>query len=186
MVKRFYVLIGLVMLLATSVIKADVHAQVSDQIISSYELASGDVIRISVFGEADLSFESIRLNDSGSFSYPFLGEVTARGLTAAQLENRIREGLLGDYLIDPRVTVSVLEYRQFFISGEVRNSGGYAFQPGLTVRRAIALAGGLTDRASQRRITIIRDNDPSKRPEQATLETLVRPGDSINIDQGFF
>lgn len=153
---------------------------------STYKLASGDVIRISVFGEPDLSFEEVRLNDAGIFSYPFIGEVRAKGKTAAEIEQTLTDSLKGDYLVDPRVTVSVLEYREFFISGEVKQPGGYKFQPGLTLRRAVALAGGLTERASTSRITIIRDQDPQRRPERASLDTPVMPGDTITIDQGFF
>lgn len=153
---------------------------------SQYRLASGDVIRINVFGEQDLSFEELRLTDAGTFSYPFVGEVKAKGKTAAEIEQIIVDKLQGDYLIDPRVSVSVLEYREFFISGEVKTPGGYAFQPGLTLRRAIALAGGLTERASESRISIIRDHDESRTPEMANLDTRVMPGDTITIDQGFF
>lgn len=153
---------------------------------STYKLASGDVIRISVFGEPDLSFEEVRLNDAGIFSYPFLGDVRAGGKTAAEIERTLTERLKGGYLVDPRVSVSILKYRDFYISGEVKTPGGYAFQPGLTLRRAVALAGGLTERASTSRITIIRDQDPNRRPVEATLDTTVMPGDTINIDQGFF
>lgn len=153
---------------------------------STYKLASGDVIRINVFGETDLSFEELRLTDAGTFSYPFIGEVQAKGKTAAEIEQLIVDKLKGDYLVDPRVSVSVLQYREFFISGEVKTPGAYPFQPGLTLRRAVALAGGLTERASDKRITIIRDNNPSRTPENATLDTLVMPGDTITIDQGFF
>ncbi|MCY1511361.1 polysaccharide export protein EpsE [compost metagenome] len=153
---------------------------------SQYKLASGDVIRINVFGEKDLSFEKLRLTDAGTFSYPFIGEVQAKGKTAAEIEQIIIGKLKGDYLVDPRVSVSVLQYREFFISGEVKIPGGYPFQPGLTLRRAVALAGGLTERASDKRITIIRDSDASRTPASATLDTLVMPGDTITIDQGFF
>jgi len=154
---------------------------------STYKLASGDIIRISVFGEPDLSFEEIRLNDAGIFSYPFLGDVRAKGKTAAEIERMLADRLKGDeYLTDPRVSVSILKYRDFYISGEVKTPGGYPFQPGLTLRRAVALAGGLTERASVNRITIIRDQDPQRRAEAATLDTTVMPGDTINIDQGFF
>lgn len=153
---------------------------------SQYKLASGDVIRINVFGELDLSFEELRLTDAGTFSYPFIGEVKAKGKTAAEIEQIIIDKLQGDYLVDPRVSVSVLTYREFFISGEVKTPGGYPFQPGLTLRRAVALAGGLTERASQNRITIIRDQDENRTAVAATLDTLVMPGDTITIDQGFF
>ncbi|VVP27849.1 hypothetical protein PS900_04198 [Pseudomonas fluorescens] len=153
---------------------------------SQYKLASGDVIRINVFGEKDLSFEELRLTDAGTFSYPFIGELNAKGKTAAEIEQLIVEKLKGDYLIDPRVSVSVLKYREFFISGEVKTPGGYPFQPGLTLRRAVALAGGLTERASDTRITIIRDQSPTKTEEKATLDTKLMPGDTITIHQGFF
>jgi polysaccharide export outer membrane protein len=153
---------------------------------SSYKLASGDVISISVFGEPDLSIAELRLTDAGSFSYPFIGEVQAKGKTAAEIEQLIIGKLKGDYLVDPRVSVSVLKYREFFISGEVKQPGGFAFQPGLTVRSAAALAGGLTERASEKRISIIRDGNPARTPEPATMDTAVMPGDTITIEQGFF
>ncbi|WP_460425397.1 polysaccharide biosynthesis/export family protein [Azotobacter armeniacus] len=153
---------------------------------SNYRLASGDVIRINVFGEQDLSIEEIRLTDAGTFSYPFIGEVFAKGKTGAELEQLLIDKLKGDYLVDPRVSVNVLKYREFYISGEVKEPGGYPYQPGLTLRRAIALSGGLTQLASTGRITIIRDQDPNRSPEKATLDTPVHPGDSITIDQGFF
>lgn len=152
-----------------------------------YRLSSGDVIKISVFGEPDLSFEEIRLNDAGNFSYPFLGTVDAKDKTAADIERIITERLKADgYLVDPRVSVAVTTYREFYISGEVKSPGGYPYQPGLTLDRAIALAGGLTERASTKRITISRGNGESRAEEKATLDTLVKPGDTITIDQGFF
>ena len=153
---------------------------------STYQLSAGDVIRVSVFGEPDLSFEQVRLNDAGIFSYPFLGEIRAKGKTVGEIEQVLTQRLKGDFLVDPRVSVSVLEYREFFISGEVKQPGGYKFQPGLTLRRAVALAGGLTERASESRITVIRDQDPSRTPERASLDAIVMPGDTITIDQGFF
>lgn len=176
----------LVILLATLLTFSASAAETSSQSPAQYRLASGDVIRITVFGEKDLSIEEIRLTDTGNFSYPFLGEVHANGKTAQELEQLLTRRLKGDYLVDPRVTVSILQYREFFITGEVTKAGGYPFQPGLTVRRAVALAGGLTERASENRITIIRDKDAGRTPQKATLDTELEPGDTITIDQGFF
>lgn len=177
-IRILYSLILSVLLMTSGTTRAEGNSQ--------YRLASGDVIRINVFGEKDLSFEEIRLTDAGTFSYPFIGEVQAKDKTAVEIEQIIIDKLKRDFLVDPRVSVSVLKYREFFISGEVKTAGGFPFQPGLTVRRAVALAGGLTERASDRRITIIRDSDPQRIPERATLDTLVRPGDTITIEQGFF
>ncbi|KAA0691308.1 polysaccharide export protein [Halopseudomonas laoshanensis] len=153
---------------------------------TQYRLSSGDVVRINVYGEPDLSFEEIRLNDAGTFSYPFIGEVNALDKTPREIEDMIVKGLQDGYIVDPRVSVSVINYREFYISGEVNDPGGYPFQPGLTLDRAIALAGGLTERASKRRITVIRGGDESRTIEKAALDTIVKPGDTITIDQGFF
>lgn len=177
-IRTFFSLILGMLLINSSFVQAEGNSQ--------YKLASGDVIRINVFGELDLSFEELRLTDAGTFSYPFIGEVKAKGKTTAEIEQIIIDKLQGDYLVDPRVSVSVLQYREFFISGEVKTPGGYPFQPGLTLRRAVALAGGLTERASENRITIIRDRDENRTAEAASLDTRVMPGDSITIDQGFF
>lgn len=153
---------------------------------AQYELGSGDVVRISVHGEPDLSFDEIRLTDAGTFTFPFIGEVDANGKTAGQVRALLTEKLKDGYLIDPRVSVSVVNYREFYIAGEVKLPGGYPYQPGLTLDRAIALAGGLTERASTKRMTIVRGSQGSRAEEKATMNTLVRPGDTINIDEGFF
>lgn len=153
---------------------------------SQYELGSGDVISIRVFGEEELTFKELRLTDAGTFSYPFLGEVRAAGKTAAELEATLIEGLIGDYLIDPKVSVSVLQYREFFINGEVKSPGGYPYQPGLTLRKAVALAGGFTERASRSKFKVIHEGQGEHDPVDATLETPIKPGDIITVDQSFF
>ena len=109
-------------------------AQQGNLSMSQYQLGSGDKINISVFGENDLSLE-VRLPDVGTINYPFLGEVKLVGLTAAEVEQLIYTGLKGDYLINPSVSVTITEYRPFFIDGEVKRPGGYPYQPGLTVNK---------------------------------------------------
>lgn len=153
---------------------------------SEYKLGSGDVISVTVFGEPDLSIKQLRLTDAGTFSYPFIGEVQAQGHTAAEIEQVLISKLSGDYLVNPRVSVSLLEYRSFYISGEVKTPGGYPFQPGLTLRRAVALAGGFTERASENKITIVRDANPEKGKEKANLDAVIKPGDTITVAEGFF
>lgn len=153
---------------------------------SQYLLGAGDIISVRVFGEADLSFDEIRLTDAATFSYPFLGEVRARGKTAAELEQQLTNGLKGDYLIDPKVTVSILSYREIFVNGEVEKPGGYSFQPGLTLRKAIAVAGGFTERASRKRFEIIREVDGERQEIPAGLDTAILPGDIITVDESFF
>ncbi|MEH6542453.1 MAG: polysaccharide biosynthesis/export family protein [Porticoccaceae bacterium] len=153
---------------------------------SQYQLGSGDIISIQVYGEEELNFDQILLTDAGTVSFPFLGEVGAKGKTAKQLENIIILGLKDGYLINPKVTVSVIEYRSFFVNGEVKEPGGYPFQPGLTLRKAIAVSGGLTERASKTKIFVIRDRDPDKQPQKITMDAPINPGDIVTIEQSFF
>jgi polysaccharide export outer membrane protein len=151
-----------------------------------YRLGAGDLIRITVFEEQDLSFDDLLVGDGGMISYPFLDQIKVEGKTTKQLEQKIIDGLLGDYLIDPKVTVSIIEYRNFYVNGEVKKPGGFPFKPGLTIRKAISLAGGLTNRASTNKIFVVHDNDSEQKSAKVTLNSYVRPGDSITIDQSFF
>lgn len=149
-----------------------------------YELNTGDVIKIMVYGEDDLSLET-KVSRSGKLNYPFLGEINVTGLTEKELQSFIYKGLKNGYLVEPTVNVSVVEYRPFFIHGEVNMPGSYPYQPGLTVNQAIAIAGGLTERASKEKIFLFREKDKS-RQVQAGLDSSVHAGDTVTIKQRFF
>ncbi len=157
-----------------------------ENLLSTYQLAAGDVITIRVFGEDDLGREKVRLTDAGTIPYPVLGEVKAKGRTIGEIEKFITAGLDGRYLINPRVSVTIEEYRPFYINGMVDKPGGYPFQPGLTVLKASSLAGGFKERASFSKITIIRESDPKAGPQKADINTPVHPGDTIFIEESFF
>ena len=118
-----------------------------------YRIAPGDVISILVFGEDDLSLNNINVAHNGTISFPLLGEVDVQDLTTGQIEQRFEKLLSNGYLKNPRITVSVQQYRLFYIVGEVNSPGGYSYRHGLTVQKAIALAGDLTHRASLDKIT---------------------------------
>ena len=154
--------------------------------ISNYRLGSGDVISIQVLGEEDLRREKIRLSDAATISYPILGEIKLYGKTVAELETYIRDGLTGRYLVNPQVTVTIVEYRSFYINGQVEKPGGYPFIPGLTVRKAISLAGGFKERASKDKIFVIRDDDRSQTSKRISQDESVRPGDIITVEESFF
>ena len=156
------------------------------QELSSYKLGSGDMISIRVLGEDDLKRERVRLSDAGTMSFPILGEIRVKGMTAGALEEYITRGLKGRYLVNPQVTVSIDEYRNYFVNGMVEKPGGYAFSPGLTVRKAISIAGGFRERASRDKINIIRDDDPKQTPRRVDLNTAVFPGDILTIEESFF
>jgi len=159
-------------------------AQSSSTDSNNYVLGSGDNIEIKVFGETDLSIETI-LGKNGTINYPFLGELKITGLTVKQVEELIVKGLKGDYLINPNVYVSINQYRPFFIHGEVNRPGGYPYQPGLTVNQAIALAGGLTERASEDKIFLSNEFDTTKQ-KNVKLNHQLQAGDTIRIEQSFF
>jgi len=154
--------------------------------LSNYRLSSGDILTVRVLGEPDLSKEKVRLTDAGTVSLPALGEVKAFGLTVSELERAVEDGLRGPYLVNPKVSVSIEEYRPFYINGMVEKPGGYPFQPGLTIRKAASLAGGFRERASLSKIYIIRESDPSQRSQRVDLNTMVYPGDIITVDESFF
>ncbi|WP_432472285.1 polysaccharide biosynthesis/export family protein [Amphritea sp. HPY] len=152
--------------------------------LSDYQLGSGDLLSIKVFGEDDLSIE-VRLSDAGTLAYPFLGEMDVLNMTIKELSETITVGLADGYLINPNVYVTVLEYREFFINGEVEKPGGYPYQPGLTLQKAVAIAGGFTERASKTKLFIARDKQPDKQL-RIKLSTKIHPGDIITIEQSFF
>lgn len=154
--------------------------------LSVYKLSAGDVISIRVLGEDDLNREKIRLTDAGSISYPALGEIRVMNMTIGDLEKIITDGLRGRFLVNPKVSVQIDEYRPFYINGMVDKPGGYPFQPGLTVRKAASLAGGFKERASVNKVFIIRESDPAQRSQNANLNSPVYPGDIVTVEESFF
>lgn len=156
-----------------------------DMSLSQYRFGAGDQIKINVFGQADLSLTK-KLPQSGVIKYPFLGDVTAVGLTAAELEAKISNGLKGDYLINPTVSVTVLDYRPFFINGEIKKPGKYSYQADLSVEKAVALAGGYTERSSIDKIVIRRNLNGQQQLNGVQLTDVVFPGDIITIPKSFF
>ncbi|WP_198265030.1 polysaccharide biosynthesis/export family protein [sulfur-oxidizing endosymbiont of Gigantopelta aegis] len=171
-----------VLLFALSVILLTSPALFASE--TSYRLSSGDRIKIIVYGEEDLTLETT-LGDSGIINYPFLGEINVEGMTVKILEKKIFKHLKGDYLLDPNVNVSIESYRPFFVNGQVKKPGGYPYQPGLTLRRAISLAGGYTERASKSNTFVIHQNQPEQRIK-AKQYTKIKPGDTITVEESFF
>ena len=156
-----------------------------------YRLGAGDLVSISVYDELDLSLE-LRIGLSGNISYPLLGDVKVAGLSPKELEVRLVEKLKGPYLIDPSVNVTIMEYRPFYVTGEVEKPGSYAFHPGLNVARAISISGGFTERASKSKIYVVHDSSfqsesgASIEKRRISIEDVVRPGDVITVEQSFF
>jgi polysaccharide export outer membrane protein len=152
---------------------------------AQYTIDTGDKLRIVVFGEADLSGE-FEIDSQRMISMPLIGQLRAGGLTLSQLEATIIERLRAGYMKDPRVSIEVLNYRPFFILGEVNKPGSYPFVNGMTVLNAVAIAGGYTYRGSTERSLITRADDPAHAEQPADETTAVRPGDTIRVRERFF
>ena len=152
----------------------------------SYLLNAGDSIRIHVYDEPDLTFNNQLVGQNGIISYPFLGDIRVTGKSVSEVQKVIVAGLKPDYLVDPRISVSVVKYRPFFVNGEVRHPGGVDFQPGLTLRKAIALVGGFTERANKDDLYVIADSDSKREEQKVELDYRVQPGDIISVKQSFF
>jgi len=103
-----------------------------------------------------------------------------------ELEVLLTKRLLDGYLKKPKVTVSVIEYRPFYVHGEVKKPGGYPYTNNMTVEKAIVVAGGLTERASKGKISILRESEPQKMLKSVGLNVAVRPGDIITVGESFF
>ncbi len=150
-----------------------------------YRVGSGDNLRVTVFGEQDLSGE-FSVDGSGFFSLPLIGEVRAGDLTVREVERAIVKRLKPDYLKNPSVSVAILNYRPFYIIGEVQKPGSYAYVSGMKVVNAIALAGGYTYRARENRVLITRARNAERKKQRANHDTAVLPGDVIEVPERFF
>ncbi len=150
-----------------------------------YILGPGDKIRVTVFGQDDLSGE-FEVDASGSVALPLIQAVPAQGKTPQQLEAEIASRLEPDFLRNPRVSVEVLNYRPFYIYGEVLKPGGYPYVNGMTVHNAIALAGGFTYRARTSSVVIRRTKNGAVSEEDSNLDALVVPGDVIEVRERYF
>ena len=150
-----------------------------------YRLGAGDLLRVVVFGHEDLSGE-FEVKGSGHVSLPLIREVKAAGLTLRQLEQAVIDALKPDFLKNPRVSVEILNYRPFYIIGEVKRPGSYPYVNGMTVVNAVALAGGYTYRAKEKKVLITRANDAEKKQEPADHQTVVLPGDVIEVPERFW
>lgn len=121
-----------------------------------YTVKAGDLLSISVWKEPDLQREAL-VRPDGSFSFPLVGEVDARGKTVADL-NKLVMQRLGKYISDPVVTVTVQEVKgnKIYVIGQVNRPGEFVVNPSVDVMQALSMAGGTTPFASLGDIVILR------------------------------
>lgn len=182
--RRHLTALGLVLLLAgcgqtyqTDLFRAQVNAP--------YTLASGDRIRVIVFGQDAIS-NSYAVSGSGHVSLPLTGEIAVGGMTTAETERTIESRLRAGYLRDPHVSVEVEAFRPFFVLGEVTAAGQYPYINGMTAQKAVAIAGGFTPRGNQRAVDITRIVNGVPVTGTVPLTYPIRPGDTVTVEERFF
>jgi polysaccharide export outer membrane protein len=150
-----------------------------------YTLATGDKLRIIVFGQENLS-NLYTVDGTGRITMPLIGNVQVGGDTtqraAAQIEAKLKAG----YVREPKVTVEIETYRPFFILGEVTNSGQFPYVNGMTVQTAVAIAGGFSARAERHFAELTRRSRGEVVVAEVPVEFPVRPGDTIVIKERWF
>ncbi len=168
---------------------------------TGYVLRSNDQVAVEVFGEDDLRANT-RLNGEGNLSLPLLGSVHLAGLTLAQAASKITELYGRDYLVNPRVNVSLVGYakRRFTILGQVNRPGSYEMPEGnpdgVDLLEAIAMAGGYTRIAAPERVSVRRRSatgddevlrvDAKRLTKRGGENFQVLPGDTVTVAESLF
>tara|TARA_B100000085_G_scaffold247292_1_gene241569 strand:- start:135 stop:890 length:756 start_codon:yes stop_codon:yes gene_type:complete len=153
---------------------------------ASYKLGSGDKIKITVYGENDLSATYL-VNEEGYISFPLINEIKVKNKTIFDVKDLLVAALSKGYLIDPSISIEVAEFRPIYVMGEIKSPGSYNFVADMSVRNAIALAGGFTYRVKQDDILITREiMGKGKQQIELGPDDRVLPGDVIQVEERFF
>ncbi|GAB7217163.1 MULTISPECIES: polysaccharide biosynthesis/export family protein [Dickeya] len=172
------------MLLAGCSLSSPQQQEQPDDEESGYLLDEGDAVNILVYGEPEMTMKFM-LDKSGAITFPYIGPLVLKGKTPGQVSDELTKRLRGDYLQNPMVTVSIAEFRKFYITGEVVKPNGYTYEPGLNVEKALALAGGFTDRADRKDLAI-RLSKSHQLIEHVDIRHAVHPGDTVIVGMSFF
>lgn len=153
----------------------------------AYRIGAQDVLRIDVWKEAEIS-RSVPVRPDGKISLPLLNDVQASGLTAMELANVITEGLK-KFITSPQVTVSVSEInsRRVYVTGEVTRPGAYPLLPNMTVLQALTSAAGFTQFARIKSIYVLRTESSKQAKHPFNYKDVVngkRPEDNIMLQPG--
>jgi polysaccharide biosynthesis/export protein len=150
-----------------------------------YVLDAGDRVRVTVFDQPSLT-NTYAVDQSGYMAFPLVGSVTARGRTVKQLEADIAAQLRQGYLVSPDVSVEMDRYRPIFVLGEVGAAGQYSYVPGMTVQKAIAVAGGYSSRGYQANVDITRSINGKVMTGRVLISDPLLPGDTVYVRERLF
>ncbi|MBT8038343.1 MAG: polysaccharide export protein [Verrucomicrobiae bacterium] len=169
-----YILTGLLLVLAPW------YAHAED-----YRLQQTDVISLSVYQEADMQTEAM-IGKSGNVSLPLIGTVEIKGLTLREAEQKVKELYEKDYLVDPKVRMTIVSYAKKWltVAGAVENPGNIAYPEEGTINlaSAVAMAGGVMEMGNSRNITVARKaGGASKHSLANSGKILLLPGDTVVV-----
>jgi polysaccharide export outer membrane protein len=152
-----------------------------------YRMVAGDQMRITILDEEALSGQHT-VTSEGDISFPLLGDIVAAGKTVGEFRSELVQRLSPDYLVDPRISIEILNYRPVYVLGEVERAGEFKYAPELTVTQAVALAGGYTYRADRSRVFVRRAGQPQEVTYELSSERPVylSPGDTIRVGERYF
>jgi len=184
-IKNFLLFVFLVQYFSVSSAEESLFKSQTTGQASVYTLGSGDLLRITIFNQEDLSGE-YQVNGNGDISFPLIGTIKTQGLTLPQVEAKLTNKLKPDYLLNPRISLQVLNFRPFYILGEVADPKSYPYVDGMTYLNAVVIAGGYTYRAKKGYVYVIRGNDSERNEIKLGTEQRVQPGDTIRVDERFF
>lgn len=155
---------------------------------NDYRMGTGDVVRITVYGNPDLTTEA-RVNETGGITFPLIGEVKLAGGTPAQGEAEIARRLSkGRFVNDPFVTLNVMQYRsqQISVLGKVNRPGKFTLEKVSRISDALALAGGIAPDGADT-VTLVRMRDGKAEYRDIDVIALFRPGgeaDNVLVQDG--
>jgi polysaccharide biosynthesis/export protein len=156
------------------------------EIAAKYRLGPGDHIRLTVFNQPSLSTD-FTVDGSGYLSLPLIGPQKAEDQTTRQLEQSLAQELVRrGFLVNPSVAIQVIDFRPYYILGEINSPGSYPYILNLTVTKAVAAAKGYTYRANTHRVYIQRSGENLEKLYELTPGTAVLPGDTIRIPERLF
>ncbi len=150
---------------------------------ADYLLGPRDVLKITVYDHADLT-TTVRISEDGRITFPLLGDLKAAGETVQSLERHITTQLADGYIKKPHVAVFVEEYRVVvYVGGEVKKPGSYPYEEGMTLVKAITLAGGFSDRAAEHKIRLTRRSPAGEVTLAPSLPDAIKPNDVIMVPE---
>ncbi|SMP70025.1 polysaccharide export outer membrane protein [Novosphingobium panipatense] len=155
--------------------------------LGAYKLGAGDRLRVTVYNEPSLSGE-FAVSSAGRIAFPLVGMIDAAGRSVEEMTGVLTALLADGYMTDPRVSMEVLNYRPYYILGEVQRPGQYPYVAGMTIEQAVAAAGGFGYRANSARVNLRRTADAPEKSVglRGNQMVMVMPGDTIRVLERHF